>query len=108
MIRSLAASILLLLALGLTASPAMAAAPDGSAAPASDSTLSKYAWLWSDKSADTRSATAQPKATPVAACTMDCCCQLFVNGSMKNQCKSRDDCINAGGICRNKSDARCK
>jgi hypothetical protein len=107
MSRSFAASILLLLGLAFAAAPAVAAGSSDSAAPASASTFSKYAWLWSDKSADKGAATSQQRATPVAACAMDCCCQMVVGGSTKNECKSRDDCINAGGICHNKSDARC-
>jgi hypothetical protein len=39
---------------------------------------------------------------------MECCCQLFVDGSMKSQCKSRDDCMTGGGICRSNTDPKCK
>ena len=104
MIKSIAASIIILLGLAFAAAPAATAASGESAATAAPSTLTKYAWLWSDKGG----VSAPRRYIPVAACTMECCCQLFVDGSMKNQCKSRDDCINAGGICRSKTDERCK
>jgi hypothetical protein len=103
MIRPIAATIILLLGLAFAAAPASAGSDD-SAASASSATLAKFAWMWTDKSA----ATPPRQYLPAAACAMECCCQLFVDGSMKNQCRSRDDCINAGGICRTNTDPKCK
>ena len=104
MIRSVAASIILLLGLVLAAAPAAAAGSNDSAVSASMPTMAKYAWLWSDKGG----VTPQRRYIAVAACTAECCCQMAVSGKTKNQCMSRDDCINAGGICRNKADEKCK
>lgn len=103
MFKTVAASLILLVGLVLAGTPAFAAEPVAPAETAISPVLVKFAPLWSGQDA----AAGQRSATPVAACTMDCCCQYFEGGGMKNQCKSRDDCITAGGICKKNSDAKC-
>jgi hypothetical protein len=93
----------MLVGLVLAGAPAIAAEPIAPAETAVSPVLVKFAPLWSGKDAEST----QRRAIPVAACTMDCCCQFFEGGGMKNQCKSRDDCITAGGICKAKTDAKC-
>jgi hypothetical protein len=92
-----------LLGFALAGPPADAAEPAGSTAAAPSPAFMKYAWMWSGKDADAPAR----RYVPVAACTMDCCCEFFQGGERKSQCKSHDDCLNAGGICRSKSDAKC-
>ncbi len=103
MLRTVAVSIVMLVGLVLAGAPASAVEPVSPAETAVSPVLVKFAPLWSGKDA----AATQRRPIPVAACTMDCCCQYFEGGGMKNQCKSRDDCITAGGICKAKTDAKC-
>lgn len=102
MLKTVAVSIVMLAGLLLAGAPASAAEPV-SAETAVTPILVKFAPLWSGKDSEAT----QRRIIPVAACTMDCCCQYFEGGGMKNQCKSRDDCIAAGGICKAKTDAKC-
>jgi len=103
MIRITVASLCLLLGFAMAGAPAGAAEPAGTAPAASSPSLAKYAWMWSGKDAG-----ASPRRfVPVAACTMDCCCESVEAGARKNQCKSHDECLNLGGICRSKADAKC-
>lgn len=103
MIRTVALSLALVLGLAFAPAPAGAAGQDDSTVTASAPALVKFAWMWTEKTPP-----ASRPYIPVAACTMECCCQLFVDGSMKSQCKSRDDCMTGGGICRSNSDPKCK
>lgn len=103
MLRTVAVTIVMLVGLALAGASAIAAEPVAPAETAVSPVLVKFAPLWSGKDSEAT----QRRAIPVAACTMDCCCQYFEGGGMKNQCKSRDDCITAGGICKKNSDAKC-
>jgi hypothetical protein len=103
MLRTVAVSIVMLVGLMLAGAPAMAVEPVTPVKTTVSPILAKFAPLWSGKDADAT----KRRTIPVAACTMDCCCQYFEGGGMKNQCKSRDDCIAAGGICKSKTDAKC-
>jgi len=103
MIRTIAASLCLLLGFAMAASPAVAADPAGTTIAAPAPALTKFAWMWSGKDAGAPTR----RFVQAAVCTMDCCCEFFEAGARKNQCKSHDECLNAGGICRSKTDAKC-
>ena len=103
MIRTIAASFCLLLAVVAAGAPAGAAEPVDSTTSALSPALEKSAWIWSGRDAGTP----PRRSIPVAACTTDCCCEFVEAGTRKNQCKSHDQCLEAGGICRNKTDAKC-
>jgi len=101
MIRSFLGTCVLIVAFAL---PAMAGDPGGPSVKPVPTILASFTGL--------RSGAVQAPATPwpvvpVAACTAECCCQLYDGSKMTHQCKSRDDCINAGGLCRPKTDAKC-
>lgn len=105
MVRSLVSAFILLLAVIISAPPASAAEPNGSSTETTAASLvAKYAWV---RSGNEGTVTPWP-VVPVAACSAECCCQVFEGGNVTHQCRSRDDCINAGGICRPNSDAKCK
>jgi len=103
MVRKFVAAFVLSLGMMITAA-SVAEAGDGAKAQPTSSVVTTYAWMWADKNGP---ATPRWPVLPVAACTADCCCHLFEGGSMKNQCLSRDQCIDAGGICRSKTDSKC-
>ena len=107
MIRSIMGACVLSFALAHAGLSASAGEPGGqsvnqSVKPAS-TIIAAYAGL---RSARRVPATPWP-VVPVAACTAECCCQVYDGSKMTHQCKSRDDCINAGGLCRPKTDAKC-
>jgi len=103
MIRTIVASLCLLLGFAMAGAPAGAADPAGSTTAAPSAAYLKYAWMWSGKDAGAPAR----RFLPVAACTTDCCCEFVEAGARKSQCKSHDDCLTLGGICRNKADAKC-
>lgn len=104
MIRSIVGSLILILGMTLAILPATAGETGTPTTETASTVVAKYAWV---RTGNAGAVTPWP-VVPVAACTAECCCQVYAGGSMTHQCKSRDDCINAGGICRPKTDANCK
>jgi len=104
MIRVIVGACALILAFSL---PAVAGQPDGQLGGQGVKPASTIVAAYSGLRSGARVPATPWPLVPVAACTMDCCCQYFEGGKMANQCKSRDDCINAGGLCRPKTDAKC-
>ena len=47
------------------------------------------------------------RTVPVAACSADCCCQIYDGSKMVYECRSHNACINDGGLCKAKTDAQC-
>lgn len=103
MIRSIMGAFVLIFALAQAGLPASAGEPGGQSVKPASIISAAYTGL---RSAKRVPATPWP-VVPVAACTAECCCQVYDGSKMTHQCKSRDDCINAGGLCRPKTDAKC-
>jgi len=103
MIRSIMGAFVLIFALAHAGLPASAGEPGGQSVKPASIIIAAYTGL---RSAKRVPATPWP-VVPVAACTAECCCQVYDGSKMTHQCKSRDDCINAGGLCRPKTDAKC-
>jgi hypothetical protein len=103
MIRSIMGACVLILALAHAGLPASAGEPGSQSVKPASTIIAAYTGL---RSAARVPATPWP-VVPAAACTAECCCQFYDGSKMTNACKSRDDCINAGGICRSKTDAKC-
>ena len=93
----------LIFAFALATLPATAGGSGSQSVKPESTVIAAYTGL---RSAKPTMATPWP-VVPVAACTAECCCQFYDGSKMNHQCKSRDDCINAGGLCRPKTDAKC-
>jgi len=103
MIRSFLGTCVLIVAFALAGLPAAAGESGGQRVKPVSTVVAVYTGL---RSGVRVPATPWP-VVPVAACTAECCCQFYDGSKMSNQCKSRDDCINAGGLCRPKTDPKC-
>jgi len=102
--RSIMGAVALVLWIVISGVPAAAIERSGSDTASASTIVAKYAGL---RSFDEAVTTMRPVIS-AAACNVECCCQVYDGNRMTHQCKSRDDCINAGGICRPKTDASCK
>lgn len=103
MIRYMMATLVLVLGTGLAGASFAAderARPDARAASA---VVAKYAGIWSEKIE-----TSRPwRVVPAAACTAQCCCQIYDGKGMTYQCTSHEICVNDGGLCKPRTDAKC-
>jgi hypothetical protein len=103
MIRNIMAALVLVLGAGLAGASNAAdglAGPEADAAPA---VVAKYAGIRSGKIEMSR----PWRVVPVAACSAECCCQIYDGSSMVYKCTSHENCINDGGLCKAKTDAKC-
>lgn len=103
MIRSMMAALVIVLGMGLAGSSSAAdalAEPDAGASPA---VVAKYAAMRSGKIGLSR----PWRVVPVAACSAQCCCQIYDGNGMVYKCTTHENCINDGGLCKAKTDAKC-
>jgi hypothetical protein len=105
MIRSIVGACVLVFGIALAGLPAAADETSDDAAKPASSIVAVFSGL---PSAGKAAAQTPWRTVPVAACSAECCCQIYDGGKMVYQCKSQNDCINEGGLCKSKTDAQCK